>query len=306
MSEVFVGTCSWSDKSLLNSGEFYPKYIKNAEQRLKYYASVFSTVEVDSSFYAIPSEKNASLWVERTPDNFIFNIKAFSAMTQHSLNPMSLPVDLRKYVDSQGSRIFIRDENVIEEIFHRFIIGISPMIKKGKLGVVVFQYPPWFEKNDKNMDIILKAKRVMKGINCAVEFRNVSWLEKNNQVDTLNFLRDNGLTYIVADTPQVKTSKTIRYLVDCTTDIAYFRFHGRNIENWQKKGIEISLKYDYEYGIDEIKKFADDIIRIKDRVKKVFAMFNNHRGSQAVRNAMDLIKILKICMGYGMGDRLTE
>lgn len=293
-NSVFVGTCSWTDKSLIASGEFYPKDVNSSEKRLRYYASIFPVVEVDSSFYAIPSVKNSNMWVERTPANFIFNFKAFAVMTGHSVKPESLPFDIRNKVTGidNKSSIFIQDNELIKEIFDRFITGIFPILEAKKLGVVVFQYPPWFKKNLKNMDTILKAKELMKGINCAIEFRNRSWLEEDSEHNTLEFLRKNNLTYVISDAPQVTNQKTTRYLVDATTDIAYFRFHGRNITNWNKKGIETSLRYDYEYSRRELESFARDIILLKNKVTKVFAMFNNHRGSQAIRNALELMKIL--------------
>lgn len=291
MNNIYIGSCSWADKSLIESGEFYPQNARNSEERLKYYASIFDCVEVDSSFYAIPSVKSSQLWVERTPNNFIFNIKAFGAMTGHSISTKALPPDLRKNLMEE--RLIIREKNLLKEIFNRFKMAIEPIKNSKKLGIVVFQYPPWFENNEKNIENILTAKYLMEDHPIGIEFRNRSWLNESNRDKTLSFLKDNNLTYIISDAPQVMGQKTIEYYVDNTTDIAYFRMHGRNIENWLKKGIETSLRYDYEYNLDELKLFANDIKSIYKKVKKVFAMFNNHRGSQAIRNALTLKKILE-------------
>ena len=84
---IRTGTCSWTEKTLLKSGEFYPHNIKTARDRLMYYADHFNTVEVDSSYYAVPSEQNTSLWAERTPDDFTFHIKAYGALTGHGVDP---------------------------------------------------------------------------------------------------------------------------------------------------------------------------------------------------------------------------
>jgi len=293
MSEIFIGTCSWVDKSLLESDEFYPKDVKSSEQRLRYYSSVFKTVEVDSSFYAIPSERNSKLWAVRTPDKFIFNFKAYGGMTGHSLEWGSIPKDLKSNILSgKNDRVIVKDKSLISEFFLRFKGAIKPIIEADKLGVVVFQYPPWFEKSSKNMDFILFAKEQMGDIRCAIEFRNRSWTPGNNALETLKFLRGNNLTYVISDAPQVDSQKTTEYLLETTTDIAYFRFHGRNKENWMKKGIDVSLRYDYEYNVNELKNFAIDIKTILTKVRKVFAMFNNHRGSQAVRNAAGLKNLL--------------
>ena len=77
MANILVGTSSWTDKSLLDSGRFYPPSATTPEGRLRYYASQFPIVEIDSSYYGIPTESNARLWVERTPAEFVFNIKAY-------------------------------------------------------------------------------------------------------------------------------------------------------------------------------------------------------------------------------------
>src|SRR5262245_58054406 len=92
--DIRVGTASWTEKTLLESGAFYPPAAKTAEQRLRYYASRFRVVEVDSTYYALPSARNAAAWVERTPDEFLFGVKAFAAMTGHPVEPKRLDRDL--------------------------------------------------------------------------------------------------------------------------------------------------------------------------------------------------------------------
>src|SRR5512143_2549974 len=94
MGNIRVGTCSWTEKTLIESGEFYPRGANTAEARLRHYASQFDTVEVDSAYYAIPSEKNTSLWAERTPEGFVFHVKVYGAMTGHGINPKTLPVEI--------------------------------------------------------------------------------------------------------------------------------------------------------------------------------------------------------------------
>src|SRR5512145_2158153 len=83
LSNILVGTASWTDKSLIKCGRYYPADVKTAEERLRFYAGEFPLVEVDSSYYAIPSEQTARLWVERTPADFVFDVKAFRLFTQH-------------------------------------------------------------------------------------------------------------------------------------------------------------------------------------------------------------------------------
>jgi len=92
---ILVGTASCTDKSLIESGKLYPKDAISAEERLRYYASEFSMDEGDSSYYAIPTPQTAQLWAERTPRNFVFNVKAFRALTGHQFQAKVLPKDLQ-------------------------------------------------------------------------------------------------------------------------------------------------------------------------------------------------------------------
>ena len=102
-ARVLVGTCSWTDPTLLKSG-WYPREVRTPEQRLQYYAEQFPIVEVDSSYYAIPAEKVVRLWVERTPPGFVFNIKAFSLFTRHPTRLRVLPRDLREALPAKQER----------------------------------------------------------------------------------------------------------------------------------------------------------------------------------------------------------
>src|SRR6476646_7891368 len=95
-NRILIGTASWTDKSLLDCGRFYKPELKTPEARLQFYAAQFPMVEVDSSYYGMPSERNAELWVARTPADFTFDIKAFSALTQHPTPLKALPKDLRE------------------------------------------------------------------------------------------------------------------------------------------------------------------------------------------------------------------
>ena len=91
MARLKIGTASWTDKSLLDSGKYYPADCKSAEARLRYYASEFPLVEVDSTYYGMPAERNSVLWTERTPEDFTFNVKAFRLFTSHQTQPKFPP-----------------------------------------------------------------------------------------------------------------------------------------------------------------------------------------------------------------------
>src|SRR5687767_14603016 len=133
MSEILIGTASWTDKSLLASG-WYPAGASSAEERLRFYASHFPLVEVDSTYYFPPSEKNSELWVERTPVDFTFNIKMFSLLTKHPTKPEALYKDMSKPEGKKSIYIDDLDAAAVDEVWDRFLSALAPLERAGKLG----------------------------------------------------------------------------------------------------------------------------------------------------------------------------
>jgi uncharacterized protein YecE (DUF72 family) len=132
MGRIKVGISSWTEPTLIKSG-WYPPDATTAEERLRYYASKFPLVEVDSTFYAIPNEKTAELWVERTPKDFTFNAKAYALLTQHPTPAARLPKDLReKFGDSKGN-LYFKDlaPKDKESVWDRFREGLQPLQDAG-------------------------------------------------------------------------------------------------------------------------------------------------------------------------------
>jgi uncharacterized protein YecE (DUF72 family) len=194
---IHIGTCSWTEKSLIQSGEFYPQEVKTAEGRLRYYASQFDTVEVDSTYYALPDKKNTSLWIDRTPVNFIFHIKAYGALTGHGIDPKILPRDIFNILpekDKTGDRIYVKEPLLLKTIADRFLEALRPLQSVNKLGVMVFQYPPWFHYSVRNMDSVMANKELMDGLPMAVEFRHGGWLAPDVQDTVFHFLTKNHIT----------------------------------------------------------------------------------------------------------------
>jgi len=293
---IHVGSCSWTEKTLIQSGEFYPREAKTAEARLRYYAEQFDTVEVDSTYYAIPDKRNTYLWVDRTPENFIFHIKAYGALTGHGVDPKTLPRDIQSMLpdkDKEQPRVFIKEPSILRAIADSFKEALTPLMNKGKLGILVFQFPPWIEYKKKNLDYMLSCKNAMGRIPIGVEFRHGSWLTPDNQDTVFHFLRKNQITYVTADEPQYGNLATVPFVPHLTTDIAYFRFHGRNKENWLKKGIETSLRYAYLYSEGELNDFLSTIKNMDKRAKVTYTMFNNCHGGFAMKNAITLKELAK-------------
>jgi uncharacterized protein YecE (DUF72 family) len=293
---IRAGTCSWTEKSLIQSREFYPKGINTAEERLRYYSDKFDVVEVDSSFYAIPSRSTVSLWAERTPPGFIFHIKAFALLTGHSADLRAVPQEVRDLLPIESiakNRVTVKERKPLEAAFRLFKAACEPLRQSGKMGIVVFQYPPFVIHKKQNLDYILFCGEMMEGFHIGIEFRHGSWLAPDSRDSVFRFLRDHRLTYIAADEPQFGTFATVPFVPEVTTDIAYFRFHGRNKENWLKKGQETSLRYDYLYSDRELKEFIPPLSSTDKKAKVTYAMFNNCHGASATRNATKLKEMVK-------------
>lgn len=293
---IHIGTCSWTEKTLIKSGEFYPKEARSAEDRLRFYAENFGTVEVDSTYYAIPDSRNATAWAERTPKHFIFHIKVFGALTGHGVEPKTLPAEVIRELpskDRENKYIYISDPELLKIIGERFKESLAPLAITGKLGLVVYQFPPWLHYKDENLNYILTSVSLTRGFQAAVEFRHGSWLSYGNKEKLMAFLRANGITYVAADEPQFGNLATVPFFPAATTDTAYFRFHGRNKKNWLKKGIDTSLRYDYVYSEEEIREFVPHILDADRKGKLVFAMFNNCHGAAAIRNARRMQEIVR-------------
>jgi uncharacterized protein YecE (DUF72 family) len=296
---IRVGTCSWTEKTLLQSKEFYPRGVSTAEARLKFYAANFNVVEADSPYYSIPDISTTQAWAERTPEKFIFNVKAYGALTGHSVDPKALPIDIAASLpkdEREKTRIYIKEPNMLETIAEKFRDVLKPLVAADKLGVVVFQFPPWFQYRKSNLDYILRCRELMKGISIAVEFRHGSWLTEGKRDSVLHFLREYRLIYVSADEPQYGSLATIPFVPEVTGSVAYFRFHGRNKENWLRKGIETSMRFNYEYSDGELKEFVPAIKEADMRAKETYVMFNNCHGAQALRNARRMKDMIQKAM----------
>lgn len=292
MGEILIGTCSWTDPTLIESGRFYPAWARSAEARLKYYASQFGIVEVDSSYYALPNERTCGLWVDRTGDRFIFDIKAFRLFTQHPTPLSALPSEVREALPSQlkeKTNIYQRDmpPELVTELWCRFEHSLLPLDSAGKLGVVLFQFPPWFYPGELQGEYILSCTERLPQYRIAVEFRHNSWVNERNRERTLAFLRNNKLPFVCVDEPQGFKS-SVPPIAEATSDIALVRFHGRNQEMWEKKGASVAERFNYLYTEDELRQWLPKIRGLASKTRQLHVLFNNCYQDKAVVNAQQV------------------
>src|ERR1700740_3109909 len=170
---IRIGTCSWADEAL--SKWFYPPKLP-AKERLAWYAEHFDTVEVDSTYYRLPSESMVQGWTDRTPDGFIMHVKAFGLMTRHPVQLGGLREDLQSKmpVDERG-RVDRPPRELRGEVFRRFLESLEPLRSQGKLGGILFQFPSYVVFKDLSFDYIEWARDQLGSDEMLVEFRHRSW-----------------------------------------------------------------------------------------------------------------------------------
>lgn len=290
--EFRLGTASWTDPTLIESGAFYPPAARTPEERLRFYAEQFDTVEVDSTYYVLPAERNAELWAERTPSDFIFHIKGFSLLTGHAAETARLPRAIKELLPPEQleKRRLSRPSGEVRSLaFAMFAQALEPLRRAGKLGHLVLQFPPWFTATRGNARYIEECRQRLPEHRLAIEFRHVSWLEERRRPRTFDFLRSLRLTYTIVDEPQLESS--VPPICVTTTDEAYVRFHGQNRENWTKKGLTPAERYKYLYSERQLSEWATRL-RELGGVGRVHAVFNNCYRNFAVMNATTMKQLL--------------
>jgi len=291
---IRVGISSWTEPTLIKSGAFYPAEATTAEERLRFYASKFPIVEVDSTFYAIPNAKTAGLWVERTPKDFVFHAKAYALLTQHPTPAARLPKDIREKVTDAGANVYFKDlgPKDKESVWDRFRDGLQPLHDAGKLGAVLFQFPKWFLPSPSSYRFMEDLREWLPDFRIAIEFRQLGWMKEARRDRVLRFLKDHGFSYVVVDEPQGFPS-SVPPVVAATAPLAMVRFHGHNGENWERKGISTAEKFRYLYEPTELRQWVPSLRDLARDAQEVHAVMNNCYSDYAVRNAQDLAGLLR-------------
>lgn len=296
MGKILIGTASWTDKTLLQDGNFYPKNASTAEARLRFYAQNFPIVEVDSTYYYPPTERNVLAWVNRTPENFTFHIKAYSLLTKHPTRPDSLPKDLSEANTTEQKGKFVYSSHLpdeaMDEMWRRFAASLLPLHSTGKLGIIHFQYPEWFLPGTQSRNYIVECQDRLADYRIAVEFRNSSWLSEKNLQRTLSFLESNNIPLTSVDMPQGFRSSMPPIAAATARDIAYVRFHGRNTQEWDKPHATATPRFAYRYSRQELAGWVPKIRELSARAEQVHVLLNNCYRDYAVANAKDLGELL--------------
>ena len=295
-AQILVGTASWTDPTLLRSGLFYPPSAKSAEARLRYYAENFPIVEVDSSYYALPSYRNAELWAERTPERFVFNIKVFRFFTQHQTQLKVMPREVQAALAAWRDRnIYYADApaEVRDEIWRQFGLSLEPLVRSGKLGALLFQFPKWFVYARASFDYLREIRERLADYLLAVEFRHESWFSGRNRDSTLAFEREMRFCNVIVDEPRDVPGSIPTVWEVTHPQLAMLRLHGRNAATWNLKGLaSASDRFNYDYAQDELAAFISPLRSLAQSAQHMHVIFNNNLEDQGVRNARTMIDLL--------------
>ena len=246
-------------------------------------------------------------WAERTPPGFTMHVKAFGLMTRHPVKVEVLPEDLRAEmpVDERG-RVDRPSRALRGEVFRRFLEALEPLRGAGKLGGILFQLPSYVVFKERSFEYLEWAHAQLGGDEMLVEFRHRSWLEDENRAETLSFLERIGAAYVTVDAPRSESAKNLVPTVPAvTSNIAYVRFHGRNLATWNKRGGSAAERFDYLYSDEELDEWVPTLKELAGQSEHVFALFNNNataadpenplgRVSQAATNARQLRRLLDV------------
>jgi uncharacterized protein YecE (DUF72 family) len=255
-SKIFIGTSGFHYDDWREV--FYPKDLP-ANKMLEFYCQHFPTVEINATYYTIPSQQTFIKLAERTPENFHFIVKVNQETTHR------------------------RKEN--EGALKKLAESVKPLIDTDKFCGYLAQFPYSFKNNESNRKYLADTKNILKSSVLFVEFRNFTW----NKPQICPFLENNDIGYVNVDEPDLKGLLPKQDLV--TNKIGYIRFHGRNESRWwEGKGSE---RYDYEYPREELNEWLTNISNILRKTFKTYIFFNNHPTGKAVKNATQMIEILK-------------
>ena len=289
---VYVGTCSWAEKSFVKS-DFYPPGVRSASERLRYYAGQFPTVEVDASYFALLPPAYSRRWAEDTPPGFIMNVKAFGLFTGHAVGVKRLPPGFAALLpervrDAAEVKLLDVPEEFRNACWDAYRAFLAPLVEAGRLGYILFQLPPGIRYGPLIMEEMERTVRELPGRQLAVEFRHRDWARHPEVFDELSRL---GLAYVMVDLPDLPW--LMPPLERVTSRVAVIRFHGRNREGWARAGASTDQRYDYAYSAEELRQWAGVVRRLSERTDRLYAMFNNHVGGAMARDARALAALLE-------------
>jgi uncharacterized protein YecE (DUF72 family) len=282
-----IGTSGWSYPTGNGTwnGVFYPATRSKRDgtkgfDELRFYATHFDTVEVNSTFYGQPKAEVTRTWANRTPPGFEFSVKLYQKFTHPKMFKASA---LKTAPGSEGALLDMLAQ-VTQSDLDDFRSGIDPLASSGKLGALLAQFPPSFKDSSQSRDYLAHLLRAFRDYPIAVELRHRSWSDAVG--DTLTMLNAFNAAWVQIDEPKFRFSIRQNYLPNVTS-FYYMRLHGRNVAQWwhHEKSED---RYNYLYSAAELQEFSDVAGAAKELVRKSYLYMNNHFAAKSVVNAVML------------------
>ena len=286
---IVVGTSSWSDPGFVE--HWYPKGLA-ARDRLTFYAERFEAVELNSSFYAIPSTSTVEGWVERTPPGFRFDVKLHRLLSRHAAQLKELPPDLREDAETNERGRVLLDRPLEDEMVRRTAEAMKPLSDAGKLGSYLLQLTPAFDPRENELDELAPVIAGLAPVPVAVEFRRRSWASPKRFEGVLDWLSAHDAVFVCVDTPPGDHVPIFPAIDAVTSDsLAYLRCHGRNTEGYLH-GRSVAERFDYDYSNQELEEIGERAKALDADAEQVHVMFNNNARELAPKAARALRGIL--------------
>jgi uncharacterized protein YecE (DUF72 family) len=257
---IQVGTSGYSYAEWTDAG-FYPPDT-GPGRMLAYYARMFSTTELNYTWYQMPNAQAVERMLDQVPPDFSFAAKLTRYLTHE--------------IDESAWRGYVK----------AYREGMAPMMQSGQLAAILLQFPPSFHRVPKNRYYLAALLDMLDGLPIAVEFRHVSWATDS----VYKAFEQRGVALVCVDAPAINELFP-RLDIVTNPDLFYIRFHGRNIRGWRSGNMQ--KQFNYDYTDDELREWTDEAIeRMAGQARRGLLFFNNHVRAQAPRNALRLIEML--------------
>ncbi len=282
--KIRIGTASWSDPEFVR--DWYPKGLA-AGRRLEYYADRFDLVEVNSSFYALPSRALTAKWSRQTHAEFIFDIKLHRLLSRHAAPAESLPADLRDGVELTPTGKVRLTPDLETAVAQRFLQEIAPLEETGKLGALLLQLSPSFSPRNHQLTELDGLLQLLAPRKVAVELRHRDWVDTGCAAQTFGFFRERGLIFVCLDAPSGDAPVLMPSDLDPITqpDLAYLRLHGRNTHGFLS-GKTVAERFNYDYSDAELREVAARVSKLAQDAQEVHVVYNNNASNYAPRAAL--------------------
>ena len=275
---ILVGTSSWADPGFVK--EWYPSKLP-ASDRLPWYAQRFQTVELNSSFYAVPDRSAVHKWVDQTPDDFVFDVKVHRALSRHAAPLDSLPEDLRDGVETTDRGRVRLTADLETTLAKRLVEETAPLADAGKLGAFLVQLTPAFAPRRHELEELDGLVEALSAHRVAIELRHRGWVREKRRERTLGWFSERGVAFVCVDAPPGDHVPIMPPLDAVTNDgLAYLRAHGRNTEGYLT-GRSVAERFAWKYSDEELEEIRGRVSSLAEQAGEVHVAFNNNRGDDA-------------------------